>query len=201
MSIKLKSLEEFLLEAPVIHQGDAPFETLNNQSISDSGIKDNYTKIAEYNNFDVFKNNKKDYIIVGNFYFDEISKKNRFGLVADLGFKEKSFRSTSKILKGKNAIQIETIHVDTIYRRRNIASFLYKYLLKEYHVLSDKIQYQGAVKLWKSFIKETDSQIYLYDSKEDEIITKISNKTDHNSIWSDNPDYSKHKYQLLMVSN
>lgn len=181
--------------------GDAPFETLDGRSKSLKGIKDSFTKITIYKDFSIYKHKKLDYIIVGKFYDDDITNKSRFAIVADMGFKESKAISYNKVFRKKNIIQVETIHVQQAMRREKIASFLYKYLLREYNIMSDKIQYENAVKMWKNFIKETDNTIYLYNSVEDKIITKITNNSNPNYIWKEFPDFEKHKYQLLMVQN
>ena len=72
---------------------------------------------------------------------------------------------------------------------------------KETILISDSIQYEGAVKLWKSFTKIPGIVLYIWNEKEDKIISKMTAKTHDNSVWSngDLGDYSKMGTRLILM--
>ena len=102
----------------------------------------------------------------------------------------------------KIAMRINTINVREANRRDKIASKLYGLLLnKNFVVVSDGTQYEGAVELWKSFTKIPDINVYIWNEKEDKIISKMTAKTHDNAIWSngDLGDYSKMSTKLILT--
>lgn len=188
--------------APIKMKGDAPFETLEGRSKSKSFIVDDSHKIGQIESYDVYKHNKLDYILVGKFYDDSVTKEPRFGIIAELSFTTIKVKSDNKIIQGKDAIKISTIQVNEVNRKEKIATSLYVLLLNiGFIVISDGVQYDGAVKLWKSFAKIDGITVYIWDELQDTIISKMTSKTHDNSVWSngDLGDYSKMSTKLILV--
>lgn len=194
------NLRNLVNESPVSLEGNAPFETLDNRSKSENGIKEDYYKISNFNSYEIYKHNTLDYIILGKWF--NTNKKNKFAIIAELSFISYTNKTLFNKFK-KSCIEIKTIQVKEANKREGLASYLYKFLSNNYIIVSDKVQYNGAVKLWKNFAKEEDVKVYIYDSIKDIIISKMSNKTPDNYIWSkgDKNDYSKMKIQLLLIKN
>ena len=191
---------ERMLESPVKISGDAPFETLNGRNKSIKALKEDFIKIGSIDNLDVYKHNNLDYIIVGDVYMDNLIGDERFGIIAELSYTIDKIKSSNKLINGKEAIKIPTIQVKETHRRDKIASRLYLLLLDRYVVISDGVQYKGAVALWKSFVEIPGIKLYIYDIIEDKIISKMTAITHDNSIWSngDLGDYSKNKVRLIL---
>jgi len=199
-----KSFKELLLESPMKMPGDAPFETLDYNSKSENGIKEEFDFLGEFQKIQIFKHKKLNWVIAGKFYTDENTSKKMFGIVAELSYTPQTFRSTSnKILLSRPVIGIDTVQVKEADRRSKIASAMYKTLLMKYNIMSDKLQYEKAALMWKNFATETDNTIYIYDAYLDKIISKMSSKTPDEHIWSDGSvgDTSKMKIRMVMVSN
>lgn len=196
----MKSFRELLLESPMKMPGDAPFETLNGLSKSVRALNDEYEYVVSYGKFDIFSHRTKFLLIVGQFFNDINTATRRFGIIAELSYSKKTFLSTTnKILKAREVISVDTVHVRVDERQNGLASYLYKVLLKRYNVMSDKLQYEKAALMWKNFATETDNTIYIYDAHEDKIISKMSTKTPDSHVWSD--DTSKMKIRMIMVPN
>lgn len=190
--------------APVKMTGNAPFETLKGRSKSISYLTDDSFKIGELSDgtLEVYKHNKLDYIIVGAKYTDEVTKDERFGIVAELSYSTIKVKSDNKLINGKDAIRISTIQVNEANRKERIASSLYQLLLnQDYIVISDGVQYEGAVKLWKSFTKIDGIKVLIWDEMKDVVISKMTAKTHDNAIWSngDLGDYSKMSTKLILT--
>lgn len=193
-----KSFAELILESPMKMPGDAPFETLKHMSKSVNGMKDDFTFIETYKDVKIYKHNKLDWIVAGIYYHDANIDKELFGIVGEISYTHQPFRSTAnKILKQRDAVSVDTVHVEEAARRANLASEFYKILLRRYNVMSDKLQYEKAALLWKKFASETDNVIYIYDANEDKIISKMSGKTPDSHVWSS--DTSKMKIRMIMV--
>jgi len=70
-------------------------------------------------------------------------------------------------------------------RRQGLAKYMYKTLLKQYNILSDKEQYENNIKLWISLSK--DFNIDIVDIKNQKIIDKKVDLYDnkyYNIIWN-----------------
>lgn len=195
-----KSFRELILESPMKISGDAPFETLKHMSKSKNGMKDDFTFITTFKTVEIYKHNKLDWIVAGMFYHDENTNKELFGIVGEISYTHQTFRSdANKILKQRDVVSVDTVHVEEASRRSNLASEFYKILLQKYNVMSDKLQYEKAAAMWKNFASETSNTIYIYDANEDKIISKMSGKTPDSHIWSS--DTSKMKIRMIMVGN
>ncbi len=145
--------------------------------------------------------NKFEIIKVAKLFFDDVLKEERWAIIAEMSFKTEKLKSTNKLINNKKAIRLHTIHVREPNRRDGIASDLYKFLLaKDTIVVSASIQYEGAVKLWKSFTRIPGIKLYIWDEKEDKIISKMTAKTNDSAIWSngDLGDYSKMSTRLIL---
>lgn len=195
----MKTFRELLLESPMRISGDAPFETLKHMTKSANGMRDDFTFIEDFKTVKIFKHNSLNWIVAGIFFTDKHDKE-MFGIIGEISYTPQTFRSTSnKILKQRDIVSIDTVHVEEAERRSNLASEFYRILLKKYNVMSDKLQYEKAALMWKNFATETDNTIYIYDANKDEIISKMSTKTPDSHIWSE--DTSKLKIRMIMVSN
>lgn len=206
MNIK-EEFREFLKEgiinemSPVRMIGNAPFESLNNSSKSATSLNDDFYKIYELDSdYLVYKHNNLDLIIVVREFFEELRKEKRWAIIAELSFKTSKIYSEHKLIKNKDCIQINTINVREGDRKKNIATRLYLLLAEKYLIISDGIQYEGAVKLWKSFTRIPGINLYIWNEKEDKIISKITSKTHDNSIWSNGElgYYSKMSVKLIL---
>ena len=196
----MKSFRELLLESPMKMPGDAPFETLKHMSKSENGIRDEFTYIDTFKDIEIYQHNSLDWIIAGMFYIDENTSKKLFGIVGEVSYTHRTFKSTAnKILRSRDVISVDTVHVEEASRRSGLASIFYKILLRKYNVMSDKLQYEKAALMWKNFATETDNKIYIYDAHEDKIISKMSTKTPDSRVWSD--DTSKMKIRMIIVPN
>ena len=189
--------------SPVKMSGNAPFECLEGESKSLSAISDDFFEIGTINSNKVFKHNKFDLIKVTRLYYDEVKKEDRWAIIADLSFSIiENLKSDNKIINNKSAIKISSINVRESNRRDGIASKLYSLIMsKGYIVVSDGLQYENAVKLWKSFTKIDGIKVYIWDEMKDVIISKMTSKTHDNSIWSngDLGDYSKMSTKLILT--
>jgi len=195
-----REFKDLILESPMKIAGDAPFETLNGLSKSVRALNDEYKHIVNRGKFEVYEHKTKNLFIVGKFFQDEITDTERFGIIAELSYSPQTFRSTAnKILKQRDVVSVDTVHVHGDERQSGIASYLYKILLTKYNVMSDKLQYEKAALMWKNFASETSNTIYIYDANEDKIISKMSSKTPDSHIWSS--DTSKMKIRMIMVGN
>lgn len=189
--------------APVKMSGNAPFESLDGESKSKSAMSDDFFEIGIVNDNKVFKHNKFDYIKVARLYYDDVKKEERWAIIAELSFTTiESLKSDNKLINKKPAIKIHTINVREANRRDGIASKLYTLVMsKGYIVISDGVQYDGAVKLWKSFTEIPGIKVYIWDEMKDVIISKMTSKTHDNSVWSDGnlKDYSKMSVKLILT--
>lgn len=192
-----------LCESPQRMKGNAPFEEISFSTIatkSKSGVerdynlyKSNFVKVNN-ENLDLYKSKTHNYFILGRFY-KETETEERFAIIFDVSFRENKLKSKQKQLNNKSAIIIETVHTAKDYRDNKIARTFYQTILEKYIIISDQIQYEGAVYLWKRLIKE--NVVYTYDILDDKIISKVSEKTPENHIWSDNE--SKRRIRLVAI--
>jgi len=142
-------------------------------------IENNFTTINK-EKLSLYRSIDYNYYVVGKFY-KEYEDKERFAVIADLSFKFKNLNSKQKQLKSKTFV-IETVHVATDFRFKGIANKFYKYILKFNQLMCDNIQYEGAVELWKSLIECKDIVVWIYNTKEDKIISKATKLTNPNHI-------------------
>ena len=189
--------------APVALSGHAPFESLEGESKSKSAMKESFEEFGKINDMTVFNYKKEDKLIkVAKLYWDDVLNEERWAIIAELSFKSEKIKSSNKLIDTKIAMRINTINVREANRRDKIASKLYGLLLnKNFVVVSDGTQYEGAVELWKSFTKIPDINVYIWNEKEDKIISKMTAKTHDNAIWSngDLGDYSKMSTKLILT--
>ena len=206
MNIK-EEFREFLKEgiinemSPVRMRGNAPFESLENESKSKDAMETDYEEFSKIRDNTVFYHKKFDLIKVAKLYYDDVLNEERWAIIAELSFKIEKIKSSNKLINNKIAIKINTINVREANRRDGIASDLYNILAsKGFIIISDGIQYEGAVKLWKSFTRIPGIKLYIWNEKEDKIISKMTSKTHDNSIWSKGElgDYSKMSVKLIL---
>lgn len=185
-------------------KGDAPFETVNFQKIASVSkrwceIEANLVK----KNFITVKNEAIDLYVakdhpfyrLGKFY-KETETEIRFAVIFELTFRLNSnFQSKQKQLAGKDVIVIETVHTSKDYRNSGIAQKFYETILSKFVIISDQLQYEGAVNLWKRLI--ANNNVFIYDILEDKIISKVTSNTPETHIWSD--DSSKRRIRLIMI--
>jgi len=201
----LTDLDKSLMESPQHIPGDAPFEAVSFKKISDiskRGMLSDYTLLQkdfltiENEKMDLYKFNNHPLYILGKFYLDDRDNKQRFAVVFNVSFHDLvRFSSKQKQLKKLSTIQIDTVHTTKVLRNKRIATTVYLEILKNSQIISDQLQYSGAVNLWKSLIANKDLVVYIYDIIEDKIISKATTKTDMKSIWSS--DSSKRRIRLL----
>lgn len=188
--------------SPVRMIGNAPFESLGNSSKSETALNDDFYKIDELDKEHlVYKHKTLGLIIVVRKYTDLIFNEERWATIAELSFKSVKVKSSNKLIHDKEAVQLNTINVRESDRKNRIATRLYLLLAERFLVISDSIQYEGAVKLWKSFTKIPGIVLYIWNEKEDKIISKMTAKTHDNVIWSngDLGDYSKMSTKLILT--
>lgn len=188
--------------APVKISGNAPFESLEGESKSLSAMEDDYYEIGTINESTVFKHNDFDLIKIARKYDDDVKNEERWAIIAELSFKSTVIKSDNKLINGKKAIKIATINVRESNRRDGFAHKLYNLIMtKGYIIISDGVQYENAVKLWKSFTKINGIKVLIWDEMKDVIISKMTAKTHDNAIWSngDLGDYSKMSTKLILT--
>jgi len=114
-----------------------------------------------------------------------------------------------KTYKGIGTVtEIKTVNTHSKFRNNGFAAAIYKSVLYEGTVLmSDALQYKGAVKIWKSFVnteegKEWQSMIddkkikvSLYDKLKSKVIYDDITGMKDEDIWSS--DASKSEYRLV----
>ena len=192
-----------LNESPVRMRGHAPFESLEGESKSKSAMKESFEEFGKLRDMTVFNYKKEDKLIkVAKLYWDDVLNEERWAIISDLSFKTEKIKSSNTLINNKIAMRINTINVREANRRDGIASDLYNLLLsKNFVVVSDGTQYEGAVELWKSFTKIPGVNVYIWNEKEDKIISKMTAKTHDNAIWSngDLGDYSKMCTKLILT--
>lgn len=187
--------------SPVMMMGNAPFGSLANMSKSQDAMKSDFDKISDFKDgYLVFKHKRLELIIIAKEYDDLVLKERRWAIIAELSFKIKKVRSSNRLISNKEAVMLHTINVNEANRRDKFATRLYLLLAQYYIVISDSIQYEGAVKLWKSFTRIPGIKLYIWNEKEDKIISKMTAKTNDNAIWSngDLGDYSKMNTRLIL---
>ena len=149
--LKGKELNEM---SPVMMMGNAPFESLAGMSKSHDAMKSDFIKLLDIKDgYIVFKHKRLEYIIIAKEYDDLVLKEERWAIIAEMSFKTEKLKSTNKLINGKEAVILQTINVNEANRRDKFATRLYMLLAQQYIVISDSIQYEGAVKFWKSFTK------------------------------------------------
>ena len=188
--------------SPVMMMGNAPFESLAGMSKSLDAMKSDFNKLLDIKDgYIVFKHKRLEYIIIAKEYDDLVLKEERWAIIAEMSFKTEKLKSTNKLINGKEAVILQTVNVNEANRRDKFATRLYMLLAQYYIVVSDSIQYEGAVKLWKSFTKIPGIVLYIWNEKEDKIISKMTAKTHDNSVWSngDLGDYSKMSTRLILM--
>lgn len=192
-----------LNESPVALRGNAPFECLEGESKSKEAMKESFDEFGKIHDMTVFNYKKEDKLIkVAKLYWDDVRKEERWAIIAELSFTTDKIKSSNKLIDKKVAMRINTINVREANRRDGIASTLYTMLLnKNFIVVSDGAQYENAVKLWKSFTKIPSINVYIWNEKEDKIISKMTAKTHDNAVWSngDLGDYSKMSTKLILT--
>jgi len=196
-----------LAEAPVHMHGNAPFEEVSFTKLMDvsNKIMDNDFSLISKDfitvndgKLSLYKANYGEYFRLGTYHKDT-EEKSRFAVIFSLVFKKEKFKSNQKQLKNKNTVIIETVHTAKEFRGNKITTKVYELIMKENQIMSDSIQYDGAVNLWKNFIADKNMVVWIYDSLEDKIISKATPKTDISSIWSngDERNYSKIRIRLI----
>lgn len=193
-----------LNESPQKMEGDAPFEEVSYNMIQSKSKRvlgldfDLYQKdfivLKSGEKLDLYKSKVHNYFLLGRFYKEQ-EDEIRFAVIFDLSFKIEKYKSKQKQLNGKEVITIETVHTARDYRGSKIAQQIYRMLLNKYIIMSDSIQYEGAVNLWKVIIK--NSTVYSYNILEDKIISKITSNTPDTQVWSDNE--SKRRIRLVAI--
>lgn len=190
-------------EAPQKMKGNAPFEEVNFKmisSISKSGITRSYDlvqadfiKIKDHQ-MDLYVSKDHPFYVLGRF-FNDTEKEERFATVFELTFRKTTLKSKQKQLNNKDVILIDTVQTAKDYRENKIAQTMYEFLLSKFIIISDQVQYEGAINLWKRLI--VNNVVYTYDILEDKIISKVSPNTPESQIWSD--DSSKRRIKLVMI--
>ena len=197
--------ERILAEAPQAMPGNAPFEEVSFSKITDISqtyidleynlIKKNFIEVKQ-DKLDLYVSKSHPYYVLGKTYLDnKENNKYRFAVIFDLSFTEKKLISNQKQLHNKNTLVINTVHTAEEFRGNKIATKVYLELIKKSQVISDKLQYQGAVKLWQDFIEMKEITVYIYDMHQDKIISKATKMTDIKHIWS--TDEKKQKIRLV----
>lgn len=197
--LKEKELNEM---SPVKMMGNAPFESLEGEHKSIQSVADDYEYIKNIGLNEIWKHKKLNVIKMLRLYDDIFLNEKRYAIIAEMGFKTEKIKSTNKIINNKDAVILKTINVRESSRREGIARNLYLLLSEYYIIISDSVQYEGAVKLWKSFIRIPNIVLYIWDEQDDKIISKMTSKTHDNAVWSngDLKDYSKMKVRLILVN-
>lgn len=202
----LNELDNVMSESPQKMTGDAPFEEVGFKMISSRSnrivemdfnlVTKNFLKV-DNEELDLYSSKTHPYYILGRFYHEK-EEEVRFATIFDISFRvKKNFRSNHKQLKNKDVIVIDTVHTAKDYRGKEISQTVYEHILKKYIIISDKLQYEGAVNLWKNLIK--NNVVYIYNILEDKIISKVSPNTPESHIWTD--DSSKQRIRLVMIPN
>lgn len=110
-------------------------------------------------------------------------------------------------------VEVKTVNTHSKWRKKGFATAIYKSMMFEgTKIMSDAVQYKGAVKLWKSFFESSDGQewksmiddkkikVQLYDIITKNIVYKnisdVKELTD-NDIWS----YDSSKANLRLVAS
>ena len=191
----MKSVYDYLQplnEAPRRMSGDAPFPEESVwfiKEIDSKILSKDFIEVKEAFPLGLMlyeeKKDPKEYFVVGKFNED----KSKFIVFTELTISYLP-NSDTKLLKDKKLCSIDTIQTTTNWRGHGISTTLYTYLLKRgYTVLSDDTQYQGAIKLWKSFYRKLHNcKMYVMDVEEDRIVMSYTDKTSDSHIWSDNGD-------------
>jgi len=200
----MKTFKEYVDESPQKFTGNAPFEDMEKSDIINSisrKIMNLDYKLIKKNlikGVDLYSHSNGTYYVLGKYFTNEHDKE-RFGVVTDISFKlSRSFRSKQRQLKGNKVIIINTIHTTKEWRGYGLSTALYSYLVNEgYMIISDKVQYEGAINLWKGFLDVPNSKVYIYNMQEDKIISKVGKNTNDSCIWSD--DTSKQKIRLIFT--
>ena len=203
------TFEEYLLEHPIRINKDADFEEhpegLVISLLSRKVLEADYDEIN--NNFitidtqklSLYKHSRLDYYIIGFFIPED---NNRFGIITNISFrKAPESKSNTKILPFVKPIAIQTIHTTTEWRGHGISSKLYHYIVNDlgYTIISDAVQFKGAVALWKRFPEVKGCSVYIYNITEDKIISKYTSNTPDSHVWSD--DTSKMSIRLVFTKS
>jgi hypothetical protein len=129
-----------------------------------------------------------------------------FKILAEMTFRK------PKTYKGLGTVtEVKTVNTHSKFRRKRFASAIYKSMLADgYILMSDAIQYKGAVKLWKDFINSYEGsewkslidnkkiKVKLYDKVKSKVIYEDLTGIPDDEIWSFNN--SKSEYRLIASS-
>lgn len=200
----MKSVYDYLRrldEAPRKMKGDAPFPELSDlelRVISTKVLKKykEHVDIELPMKLSLYEDKSGNgYFVVGYF-----SEEERFSVVTELAVGFIDNESSTKQIKGKKLCQIESIHTCKEWRGAGISTALYTYILnKGYVIISDDTQYEGAINLWKGFLRVPNSKIYIYNIEEDIIVATFTKNTPMSHVWSD--DDTKRKIRLVFVKD
>lgn len=199
----IEDVNKVLREAPQKMKGNAPFEALTFDKISNisekvmnmnfSLVSKNFITVKQ-DIYDLYVSKNHPYYIIGKFYKETVNE-DRFATIFELTFKiNRHFKSKQKQLQG-DVITIDTVHTADDFIGNKIAQTVYTHLLKKFIIISDQLQYEGAVNLWKRLI--SNNVVYIYDILEDKIISKVTPNTSESQIWSN--DSSKRRIRLVMI--
>lgn len=103
-------------------------------------------------------------------------------------------KSSKKYKDIGEVIEVKTVNTHSKFRRRRFASAIYKSIISEgTTIMSDSMQYKGAVKLWKDFFKPDEEwkmmiddkkiKVSLYDINTQKIVSNDVSKMHDNDIW------------------
>jgi len=192
----MKTFREFLNEAPQYVQDDCEFgqekmqrlmgNTKSLDSFRWSGVED-YRAVEnkgdkESKEFTILTNDKSFYIL-GACY------NGMFEVFAKLTFKrERNLKRVGSV------IEVTGVNTHSDQRKRGFASSLYKSALNDGKtILSDAVQFKGAVKLWKDFVHKEDIwktmiddrkiKVSVYDIEKNKIIFNDITGVSDNEIW------------------
>lgn len=193
----MKSVYDYLTESPRKMKGDAPFSEFSEYVLKEKSKKvlDLYHSDTgfRYRGMSLYKSDKSQTYIMGFFAEDD-----RLSVVNETTLVETKYTSDTKLLKGKKLVAIDTVHTSLYWRGEGVSGSMYRYILDQgYTIISDSLQYEGAVNLWKGFLRMQDVVVYIYDIQEDVIISKASPNTPESHIWSTNSD--KERIRLVLV--
>lgn len=204
--VKIQTFESFLIESPIRMKGNAQFpEDADGyiSSISKAVLEMDY-KILKHNlihGLDLYIHNNGKLYVLGDWIYDNFSDKDRFAVKNEVSISNSPMGySKQKQFKDKKFVKINTAHTLTEWRGRGLSTELYLYILSMgYGIISDSMQYQGAVALWKNFPSVPQSTVWVYNASEDIIISRYTHNTPDTQVWSD--DNSKGNIRLVFTKD
>ena len=185
-------------ESPYLHDSDLfHFETA---MISKSALARSYKHFGTIlSEIQIYEKNDDSAFVVG--MIDDIGNLIHF---LDIQVEHKSYPVQPSQLSS-NYRQIGMAIISENVAQQGITRSVYQYLVRQFDIVSDKVQYLGGKRIWQSMAKNNITNIYVFDGNIDDYIRDFSGNIiqyngeniQENLIWGKTID---HQNRILVAS-